>query len=218
MTCVERPDGWRRAVEFVVKSDIRGDLYEFGCFSGSSLSHFWRAAVEFERQFGVRSIDRFFAFDSFQGMPQPEAEDYLEGYDYALGTLRPGSFASTLDQTRETLQSVDMDLTRFVPIQGFYSESLFRADTAEAVEGSICAVLHIDCDFESSAFDALQFMTSRLQDGCVLLFDDWFLFRGRPDKGVQQAFKRWLPTSGYTVSSYFTYSWAGAAFILHRAV
>lgn len=212
---MERPEGLRRAVEFIAKSDMSGDVYEFGCCRGISLTELYRAAIEFEALVGSRFIDRFFAFDSFEGMPEGGPRDQLDGYKLSLGTLAPGGYAITELEFRSTLTTNGLDLTRFVIVPGFYQQSLQRRETHDLTTGSRCAVLHIDCDFDISAAAALDFMTPKLQDGTVVLFDDWFLFRGRPDRGVQAAFADWLPASGFTASLYYTYSWASAAFILH---
>lgn len=213
---MEREDAWDRALQFVLKNDLRGDIHEFGCYRGRSLTFLFKRADALQREWRSNFIDKFFAFDSFEGMPRPAAEDVLDGFNYALGRLVQGGAACSEEAFRANLLAAEFDLARLVVVKGFYSESLSRADTTELMQGSRCAILHIDCDFKSSATAALDFMGPYLQDGCVVLFDDWFLFRGRPDKGVQHAFQTWLPRSGYTASHYFTYSWCGNAFILHR--
>jgi hypothetical protein len=213
---MERPEGWRRAVEFIAKSDLSGDVYEFGCYRGTSLTHLYRAAAEFEPMVGKRFLDRFFAFDSFQGMPAAGELDRLDGYGLALGTLEEGRYAVTSAEFTAILDQNGVDRSRLRVVEGFYQDSLSKPETLAAVDQSRCALLHIDCDFEVSATAALEFMTTRLQDGAIVLFDDWFLFRGRSDRGVQAAFSKWLPHSGYEATPYFNYSWVSAAFILHR--
>ena len=37
-------------------------------------------------------------------------------------------------------------------------------------------------------------MTELIQDGTVLIFDDWFAFRGNPRRGEQRAFAEWCAT------------------------
>jgi O-methyltransferase len=212
---LERAEGWRRAVEFVAKSDIVGDLYEFGCFSGQSMAAFYAAEAEFSAHTGSHFIERFFAFDSFEGMPIGGPLDGLDGYALSQGTLVPGGYACSEGQFKENLAQQNVDLARVTTIKGFYEHTLQNPDVAQLTAGSKCALLHIDCDFEVSATAALNFVTPHLQDGTVLLFDDYFLFRGRPDRGVRASFDKWLPNSGYKVTPYYTYSWAGAAFILH---
>lgn len=43
---------------------------------------------------------------------------------------------------------------------------------------------------------ALEFVTDLLVDGTILIFDDWFLFRGRSDRGEQRAFAEWKERHG----------------------
>ncbi len=212
---MERADGWRRAIEFVAKSDLRGDVFEFGCFAGQSMAAFYAAEAAFQTPTKGHFIDHYYAFDSFEGMPVGGPADELEGYDLSGGTLVPGGYACSEDQFLENLAKEGVDLSHVTTVKGFYDVSLKDPKVHELVAGSKCAILHIDCDFEVSATDALNFATPYLQDGTIVLFDDYFLFRGRPDKGVRASFEAWLPNSGYTMTPYFTYSWAGAAFILH---
>lgn len=215
---MERAEGWRRAVEFVAKSDVRGDVFEFGCFSGQSMAAFYAAEAHFSAFTKGPFIDRYFAFDSFEGMPVGGPQDELDGYALSGGTLAPGGYACSEDQFKENLAREHVDLSRVVTVKGFYEHSLQDPAVHNLMKGSKCALLHIDCDFEVSATAALNFAAPLLQDGTIVLFDDWFLFRGRPNKGVRASFEAWLPGSGYTVTPYFTYSWAGAAFILHADV
>jgi O-methyltransferase len=212
---MERPEGWRRAIEFVAKSDVRGDLMEFGCFGGQSMTAFYKAEAEFSGLTKGHFIERYFAFDSFEGMPVGGPQDELEGYALSQGTLAPGGYACSEDQFKANLAGENVDLARVTTVKGFYEHSLQDPAVRELVVGAKCALLHIDCDFEVSATAALNFATPYLQDGTIVLFDDWFLFRGRPDKGVRASFDKWLPTSGYSMTPYYTYAWAGAAFILH---
>ena len=220
---MERPQGWHRAIEFVAKSDLTGDLFEFGCFSGQSMAAFYAAEAHFSAlahpsaPHQGRFINRFFAFDSFEGMPMGGPLDALDGYALSQGTLAPGGYACSEAQFRENLAAEGVDLARVTTIKGFYEDSLQDPIVRQLTTASKCALLHIDCDFEVSATAALNFSTPNLQDGTILLFDDYFLFRGRPDRGVRASFEAWLPGSGYTASPYFTYAWAGAAFILHGA-
>lgn len=53
------------------------------------------------------------------------------------------------------------------------------------------AALHIDCDLYESTEVALSFVGPLLVDGTILIFDDWYCFKGNPDLGEQRAFKEW---------------------------
>jgi hypothetical protein len=49
----------------------------------------------------------------------------------------------------------------------------------------------VDCDLYESAKVVLDFMTPLLTAGSVLVFDDWFSFRGDPAFGEQRACAEW---------------------------
>lgn len=84
------------------------------------------------------------------------------------------------------------------------------------MKGKKAAVVHIDCDLYSSARDVLQFVEPHLVEGSLILFDDWFCYRGRRDKGVRGAFEKWLMTSGWAAEEYFRYDWPCICFIMVR--
>jgi hypothetical protein len=54
------------------------------------------------------------------------------------------------------------------------------------------ALLHVDCDLYESTRDVLNGAAPALQDGTLVLFDDWFHYRGRPDRGEARAFHEFL--------------------------
>ena len=80
------------------------------------------------------------------------------------------------------------------------------------------AVLHVDCDLYESTRDVLDGVRPALQDGTVVLFDDWFLFKGNPSKGESRAFGEFLAAHDeWDAVPYRTYGTCGRAFILsHR--
>ena len=50
----------------------------------------------------------------------------------------------------------------------------------------------IDCDLYESTVPVLDFLTDLVGQGTVLIFHDWFRFKGRPDCGEQRACREWL--------------------------
>ena len=82
-----------------------------------------------------------------------------------------------------------MDKIQIVP--GWYSETL--ADMAkEKLSLSAASVIYIDCDIYESTKQVLNFVTSLLNDGTVIIFNDWWCYKGRSDKGEQKACNEWL--------------------------
>lgn len=207
---ISRNGAMMRAVDFVKRSEIRGDYYEFGVSSGQTAIYALNAAKAHAAPPPAGGLNRFFLFDSFIGLPPiVDPGDKLQDYS----AIWEGRFAVGQAEVEAALTNAGHTLEKVTFIPGFYEESLKRPDTATTVEGSSAAILHIDCDLYTAARDALEFMTGRIADGAILMFDDWFLYRGRPDRGVQKAFAEWMPQSGLIISEYFRYHWAGICFI-----
>ena len=213
-TGIDRIGALDRAFEFIYKSETIGDYYEFGVFQGVSIARALKSDMRWRKRTGRAYVDKFFGFDSFKGLPQFTAGDNLEGY----GVFHPGQFGDTQPKkVLEKIASEGMPADRVTLIQGFFSETLGAETTHHLLSNSKVAIAHIDCDLYSSALECLDFLDGRLADGAVILFDDWFCYRGRPDRGVHKAFDEWCAKRNYMVSDYFTYSWAGRAFMVNLA-
>ncbi len=210
MSGLDRVSGMHRAFEFVFKSDVYGDYWEFGVARGHSLYRAWENWREFSQAMNRMHDMRFVAFDSFEGIPPLQPEDQLATYE----VFQPGQYAHTRAEVAEWLQAKGVDLQRFTFVEGFYEDALGRPETAATVAGTHAAIVHIDCDLYSSATHVLDFIAPHLVEGSVLLFDDWFCYRGRRDKGVHGAFRVWLERSRWSAEEYFRYDWPGICFIM----
>jgi hypothetical protein len=209
---IDRPGALDKAFEFIYKSETDGDYFEFGVFQGVSMARAIRSDLAWKKKTGRSHVGRFVGFDSFEGLPSFEQGDHLDGY----GVFQPGQFGDTDPQkVRAEIAREGMPVDNVVLIPGFFSASLVADATLRQLSGARVAIAHIDCDLYSSAKECLDFLDGRLADGAVLLFDDWFCYRGRPDRGVHKAFDEWCAGSALHVSDYFTYSWAGRAFIVN---
>ncbi len=79
------------------------------------------------------------------------------------------------------------------------------------------AVAMIHCDLYESAVPVLEFLTEFVQDGTVLIFDDWNCYRSNPNRGEQRAFKEWLDKNpNVKAAPFLGYNWHGQAFILNK--
>jgi O-methyltransferase len=199
-----------RSVDFLKRSEVRGAYYEFGVSTGSTAIGAMNAARNLAAPPPAGGLDRFLLFDSFKGLPRTENPgDQLPGYS----AIWEGRFAVSEDAVREAIISAGHSMQAVTTIPGFYEESLRRSETIALTAAYPAALVHVDCDLYSSARDCLDFMRGRFLDGAILMFDDWFIYKGRPDKGVQKAFAEWAPRSGLIINEYFRYSWAGICFI-----
>ncbi len=78
-----------------------------------------------------------------------------------------------------------------VTVPGFYEQSL-TAETKRRLGLTRAALVMIDCDLYESTVPVLAFLTDLVGQGSILIFHDWFRFKGSPDCGEQRACREWL--------------------------
>jgi len=187
------------AASFVTWNQIEGDYLEFGVWRGESFAAAYHALQHYRRQHAglnsaalknsteyttwLESPPRFFAFDSFQGLPPGAAERQVD--------FTPGAYGCSEAEFRANIAKEGVDLSRVVTVPGFYDHSLNR-ETKQQLGLKKAAVVMIDCDLYESTVPVLEFLTDLVGQGTILIFHDWFRFKGRPDCGEQRACREWL--------------------------
>jgi len=193
------------AMRFVAASKLEGDYLEFGVWSGNTFI----AAFNFAQRSGLKSM-RFYAFDSFQGLPE------IEGVDLQFQQFSDGQYACSLEQFKANTSKAGVDLHRVKIIPGWYKDVL-NEQTRKELPIRLAAVVWVDCDLYSSTVPVLDFITDYLTTGTVLVFDDWFCFRGDPSKGEQRAAKEWLAKHPeIELVEYHKFGYHGNSFIVQK--
>jgi O-methyltransferase len=121
-----------KASRFVACEMVDGDYLEFGVFQGSSFvkSYRWlernfRSRInlsvggenQLEGQIRRRAIwnsMRFFAFDSFEGLPELSGEDFLS-HDFAAG-----QYACDVESFLKNVSSGGVPLKKTFAVKGFF--------------------------------------------------------------------------------------------------
>ncbi len=194
------------AMNFAMWSELEGDYLEFGVYEGGRLS----SAFHLAQRNNLTSM-RFHAFDSFQGLPPISGLD-AEGYKQ----FSQGEYSCDRDRFEESIRLNRVDVDRVEVVDGWYDDTL-NDDTKRRLGIKAAAIVWVDCDLYESTVPVLDFITDLVQDGTVIIFDDWHCFRGDPDRGEQRAFREWLERSpALTASEFHKFSWHGNSFILHQ--
>lgn len=185
------------AFGYVFNEKLSGDYAEFGVLRGRTFLEAWLAVQRYEL-----AETRLHAYDSFTGLPE------VTGADRG-GPFHSGQFAATRQRFDRTTRAIPAD--RMTVTEGFFADSLPGAAKHRL------AVAWVDCDLYESAVPVLEFLSDQLVDGSVLIFDDWFCFHGRPDKGEQKACQEWLARHpDIRLVQYRDFHWGGRAFIVNR--
>jgi O-methyltransferase len=162
-----------RAVEHVAHHRIPGALVECGVYTGGNIELMIRA---------LRHLDvtdrHIYAYDTFAGMPRPEAIDdrgqgeTLKTTWEAHRTDADGDAGSkwmraSLDSVRRRISRLRYPDDRLHFVQGLVEQ------TIPAVIPDQIAILRLDTDFYSSTKHELEHLYPRLSAGGVLIIDDY---------------------------------------------
>jgi hypothetical protein len=217
----------RKAALTVSSECMDGDYLEFGVYQGASFIkayhslreiYVWRFTdserihSEAHRQKVRQAWEqmRFFAFDSFEGLPAPmEIDQQTENFT-------KGKYVCAEDVFRANLKASDVDLGRVVTVPGFFDQTC-NAETARRHNLRKACVVHIDCDYYDSTRAVLNFIRPLIQDGTILIFDDWFCYKGNRMLGEQRAFYEWLSSMpDWTATEYQREGHSRNSFIMNR--
>ena len=174
------------AIDTVVGNGIVGDYYEFGVYNGSSFVYAYKRFKLLAKQHQPDMLHtmHFVALDSFEGLP--ETVDAYSPQHYFRG-----NYAGTLEVFNAKLKKAKIPFDRVVILKGFYGE-LLEPELVSKYSLRKVSVAYLDCDLYESTKQALGFLTDLVQDGSLLVFDDWFRHRSSPHHGVQRACHEWL--------------------------
>lgn len=188
--------------DYLVGAQVPGDYCEFGVYKGDTF------------QYAARLLEpalphmRYFAFDSFEGLPQPSGLDCVDGYS---SNFHKGEFAVSLEDVRRRVALAGADMSKVVFVQGWFDQTLTN-ETAVGLGLDKVAAAWIDCDLYESTVPILDFLTPRLSVGSILLFDDWRVFRNLPEFGEQRATREWLEQNpGLELRELFSFGHHGLA-------
>jgi O-methyltransferase len=180
---------------------LLGDYAEFGVFEGTTFLH------AHHRIRPLMPWMRCFAFDSFQGLPPLTEAD-------RDGEFREGQFACTQPRFEQILRENDADLSRIVIVPGWYDRVL-NDELKQTHALSAVSIAFIDCDLYQSCVPVLEFLTNLVRQGSILMFDDWYNFKGARDKGVQRATREWLEKNPrIELEPWFPFCHHGRSFIV----
>ncbi|MBC04717.1 TylF/MycF/NovP-related O-methyltransferase [Thalassospira sp.] len=179
-----RYDFFKQAQYYLQVNRVDGIYAEFGCHEVNT----FRMAL---RTLGLpgrpNKISKFYAFDSFEGMPEPEGIDRQKIWRKSMNATSEEAF----------LRTVKKDQHRVRTVKGFYENTLpnFSFEEHEKI-----ALAYLDCDYHSSTKACLDFLNGKFQHGCLLAFDDWDCYYSDPKRGQKLAFSEFKDS---TKSQYY---------------
>ena len=195
----------RLAAGYIRAAGVKGDYHEYGCFTATTFRMFLTQADLF-----ALDIPKFFAFDSFQGLPPPDA-------GVTLSEWKQGAMKMTEPEFRAAIDAHGIFADRVHTIPQYFKDSL----TPELQEKFLTrenriAFVNVDCDLYQSAVPVFQFIEPLLQEGSLLYLDDYFVgYGGNPTKGVAGAFWEFAGYGRWRFQEFYPVGWWGKSFIAY---
>lgn len=190
------------AFTYARAEEIEGDYAEFGVWQGRTFLEAWRTGSAISGD-----TRRFFAFDSFAGLPAIAGPD-------AVGRFKAGEFRQTRRAFEGRLRRASIPRDRVHIVEGEFDHVLARP---ERIPLEKVAIAYIDSPIYQTTVPVLDYLTPRLAQGAVLMFDAWLCFHASPELGEARACREWLSRNpDLNVTPSWQYGWAGQAFIVRR--
>lgn len=194
---------YRLAFDYLNDAGIKGDYYEFGCHRART---FRMALTEARRQ--MMDEMRFFAFDSFQGLP--------EGGEGENPKWTQGALCTDEAEFMGIINEHGIYKNKVHTIPGFYEDTLNKncKNLLKSLDSNP-AFLCIDCDLYSSGRYVFSFIDSMISNGTVIYIDDYFNANIGPEKGLRAAFEVFRNASRFKFDELMNVGWWGKAFIVY---
>jgi O-methyltransferase len=175
MTGLERIVQLARSVEYIVRNRVAGAIVECGVWRGGSMMC---VAYTLDR-LGVTDRD-LYLFDTFDGMPSPEAVDTRHDGVAAATVLSMSEKSSedvnwafaTLDQVRQNMRRTGYPEARMHFVRGKVEDTIPQGAPADI------SLLRLDTDWYASTRHELVHLYPRLAENGVLIIDDYGWWQG----------------------------------------
>ena len=206
-----REEALMEAAYYCYGGAVAGDIVEFGTMTGATARAIAVAMCAVEQQYDLPA-KRLFLFDSFVGLPEPDAAPDAASPHVQLGHWAAGGCKGLTKAELNSQMLTVLPDHRFELVEGWYMNTVPQIPKDQKF-----AMVHIDCDLYSSTMDALQplFERGQISSGATICFDDWMCNQANPEFGEQRAFSELSVQFDIEFSQWGSYSWSGARFIVH---
>jgi len=194
----------KKAFYITAHDNVLGDYVEFGVFTGSSFNFAMKINKKIERIFG-ESQTSFFGFDSFSGFGKLNNEDQHPIFKDSLFEVNKKKIIKNIEKNSKG--------QNFKIVKGFFEDIMPNKNINEFGVNKLRIVL-IDCDTKKAAKLALDFIKNSIQDGTIIMFDDYVFYKGRYDMGEYSAFEEFKKENKkFFFRRIFDYGYGSKAFI-----
>jgi O-methyltransferase len=166
---IEAPYQLFKAIQYIVRNGIPGDIVECGVWRGGSMM----LAAMALRRFGDTGR-KLYLYDTFEGMTRPDerdvdwdGQDYRQRWDEAHAANRTMGFGGSVDDVRANVAATGYPEENLVFVKG---------PVEQTIPGTVperAALLRLDTDWYNSTWHELVHLYPRLSVGGILIVDDY---------------------------------------------
>lgn len=165
MVPLVRLDSLQRCAVDVIERQVPGDFIETGVWRGGVTILMCAILAVYSA-----ADRRVWVADSFEGLPEPDAEKYPIEADTHHGKVMSSvydHFAVGLDQVKENFARFGFLDDRVCFLKGWFKNTLPSADISQI------AIMRLDGDYYESTLDALVHLYPKLSPGGYAIIDDY---------------------------------------------
>jgi hypothetical protein len=169
LTSMERCYSLYKAIQYITKGDILGDIVECGVWRGGSAM--LAALTLIKSQQTHRKI---YLYDTYEGMPEPTDKDIdIHGVPYRLLWKKEKEFLSvSLDEVKKNIFSTGYPKENIIFVKGMVQ------DTIPNTVPKQIALLRLDTDLYESTYHELFHLYPKTTSQGVIIIDDYGHFQG----------------------------------------
>lgn len=195
----------KKALYITAHDETFGSYIEFGVFTGSSFNFAMKVNKQIDKIFGDTKCN-FVGFDSFKGFGDVNLQDQHPRFNDKTFSI---NLKKVLKNIKKNSKGQECKI-----VQGFFHKSLVKNKPIDyKIEKA--RVVMIDCDMKEPTLLALNFLKNVLQEGTIILFDDYIFYKGSQKKGEYAAFEDFKKNNpNIKFRSAFEYGYGSKAFIV----
>lgn len=195
----------KKAFYLTALDNVHGDYLEFGVFTGSSFLCALRAHKNLSYIGNIETS--FYGFDSFEGFGKTKEYDK---HPFYIDQIFKVDSKKIINEIYKHAKGLKIKI-----VKGYFDETIKSKDCKKDFNIDKIRCMLIDCDLKDATKTALQFSCNSLQQGTIIILDDFYSFKGDPAKGVAGAFNEFCKDNpSLQFRKLFYYGYGGIAYIL----
>jgi len=197
----------KKAMYITAHDLTEGSYLEFGVFTGSSFNFAMKSNKKIEKIFGKSNCE-FIGFDSFKGFGKINKEDENPRFKDNIFSVQEEKILKNIEKCSKG--------QKMRIVKGFFEDTI-KNKTTNDLNIPKARVVLIDCDLKVSTELALEFIKPSIQEGTIILFDDFVFYKGNINKGEYGAFTNFQKKYPEILfRRIFDYGYGSRAFIAYQ--